>query len=106
MATLLAHSSSIDWLSKHRAMHTDNEIRKRLLSLASARQGGATLCPSEVARTLSDDWRALMSTVREVADELITEGVMECTQRGRVIPSAVLAKGPIRLRLRRVSSAD
>jgi hypothetical protein len=82
------------------------ELRERLLSLASARQGEATFCPSEVARSLSDDWRALMPAVREVADQLIAEGVMECTQRGRVIPSAVLAKGPIRLRLRRVSSAD
>ena len=87
-------------------MNTDSEIRHSLLSLASARQGEATFCPSEVARSLSDDWRALMPAVREVADELITEGVMECTQRGRVIPSAVLAKGPIRFRLRRVSSAD
>jgi hypothetical protein len=82
------------------------ELRERLLSLASARQGEATFCPSEVARSLSDDWHALMPAVREVADQLIAEGVMECTQRGRVIPSAVLAKGPIRLRLRRVSSAD
>jgi len=82
------------------------ELRERLLSLASARQGEVTLCPSELARSLSDDWRAVMPSVREVADQLIAEGVMECTQRGRVIPSAVLAKGPIRLRLRRVSSAD
>ncbi|MFZ4594494.1 MAG: DUF3253 domain-containing protein [Verrucomicrobiaceae bacterium] len=82
------------------------ELRERLLSLASARQGEATLCPSEVARSLSDDWRSLMPAVREVADQLIAEGAMECTQLGRVISSAVLAKGPIRLRLRRVSSAD
>ena len=86
----------MDWL----------ELRERLMSLACARQGEATFCPSEVARSLSDDWRALMPAVREVADQLIAEGVMECTQRGRVVPSAVLAKGPIRLRLRRVSSAD
>ena len=106
MATLLAHFSSVDWLSKHNAMNTENEIRQRLLSLASARQGEATFCPSEVARSLGDDWRGLMPLVREVADELMAEGVIECSQRGRIIPSATQAKGPIRLRLRRVSTAD
>ena len=82
------------------------EMRTRLLSLAALRCGDATLCPSEVARSLCDDWRTLMPLVREVADELIAEGVIECTQRGHVIPSASQAMGPIRLRLRRVSSTD
>ncbi|MEO0665504.1 MAG: DUF3253 domain-containing protein, partial [Pseudomonadota bacterium] len=43
---------------------TDEEIRAALLSLAAAR-APKTFCPSEVARALADDWRPLMTRVRE-----------------------------------------
>lgn len=64
-------------------MTQDKEIRHALLELAAARGDGATFCPSEVARKLSDDWRPLMPKVREVAAELIDEGQLVCTQRGK-----------------------
>ncbi|MDQ6809741.1 MAG: DUF3253 domain-containing protein [Verrucomicrobiota bacterium] len=58
-----------------------------------------TFCPSEVAREIQpDDWRGLMGEVREVAQELVDEQKLDCTQAGRGI-SPLAAKGPIRLAL-------
>ena len=71
-------------------------IRAAILDLALRRGRGKSLCPSEVAKTLAADWRALMPEVREVA-----AGMPEivATQAG-VEVDPVTARGPIRLRLR------
>lgn len=70
-----------------------------------AERGEKTICPSEVARAVFSDeeWREQMDAVREVAQTLIERGVIEATQKGKVIKSAVDAHGPIRLRKRRKS---
>ncbi|HEY6918707.1 MAG TPA: DUF3253 domain-containing protein [Tabrizicola sp.] len=71
-------------------------IRQAILDLALQRGRGKSLCPSEVAKALDADWRALMPEVRKVA-----AGMPEilATQRG-VEVDPVAARGPIRLRLR------
>jgi hypothetical protein len=71
-------------------------IRQAILDLALQRGRGKSLCPSEVAKALDTDWRALMPEVRKVA-----AGMPEilATQRG-VEVDPVAARGPIRLRLR------
>ena len=74
---------------------TDDDIRAALLSLAEARAPG-TLCPSEVARALSADWRALMPAVRGVAAALQGSGAIVVTQKGQPV-DPLTAKGPIRL---------
>ncbi len=66
-------------------------IRQRL----QARAPGS-ICPSEVARGLAEDWRPLMARVREVAAGM-TE--VEATRAGEPVDAA-RARGPIRLRLR------
>ncbi|MFC5458027.1 DUF3253 domain-containing protein [Prosthecobacter fluviatilis] len=71
-------------------------IRECLLRLAACRGEGATYCPSEAARQLSHDWRPLMQPVREVAAELVDEGLLVCTQKG-VPADPLAARGPIRL---------
>ncbi|WP_395753096.1 DUF3253 domain-containing protein [Prosthecobacter sp.] len=71
-------------------------IRECLLRLAAGRSEGATYCPSEAARQLSREWRPPMQRVREVAAELVDEGLLVCTQKG-VVADPVAAKGPIRL---------
>ncbi len=72
---------------------TDDDIRGAILRLTAAR---ASVCPSEVARDLAADWRALMPRVREVAAGMPEVAV---TQRGvEVDPRA--ARGPVRLRSR------
>jgi hypothetical protein len=71
----------------------DADIRRKILELL---EPGKTICPSDAARSLAEDWRPLMDPVRRVArgmDEI------EITQKGRVVDPGA-ARGPIRLRLR------
>lgn len=75
---------------------TEAAIRKTLIELAGERAEGATFCPSEVARRLSEHWRPLMPQIREVAADLVREGRLICTQRGKPTNPRD-AKGPIRL---------
>ena len=80
-----------------------DKVRKLITALASDRAPSKSLCPSEVARCLSDDWRPLMETVRRVAAEMpdiiATQGGKIATQGGKEV-DPITAKGPIRLRLR------
>lgn len=71
-------------------------IRAAILDLALRRGRGKSLCPSEVAKALAADWRALMPEVREVA-----AGMPEIVAtQGGVEVDPVTARGAIRLRLR------
>ena len=72
---------------------TDDAIAAAVAAMADAR-APRTLCPSEVARRLTDDWRPLMRDVRRVAAAM--PGI-EATQGG-VPVDPVSARGPIRLR--------
>ena len=74
------------------ARPTDTEIAAVLRALAEALGADKTFCPSEAARRLSDDWRALMPDVRRVAAEMHLRG----TQKGVEI-DIITAQGPIRL---------
>ncbi|MEO1525235.1 MAG: DUF3253 domain-containing protein [Planctomycetota bacterium] len=79
---------------------SDDQIRDCILELCRARGPHKTICPSEVARNLdAEDWRALMGRVRDQAEMLVRAGLIEVTQKGRVIVITD-AKGPIRLRFR------
>jgi hypothetical protein len=73
------------------------DARAAILALLDERDPGLTICPSEVARALSDDWRPLMDEVRSAAAGLVTEGRVEVTQGGEVVDLASV-RGPIRLR--------
>ncbi len=72
----------------------DAEIAEVLMRLARERGAGASFCPSEAARAMSQDWRALMRDVRRVAATL----PLRATQGG-VTVDPLCARGPIRLRL-------
>jgi len=83
-----------------RSEATDGKIESCILALLHARARDASICPSDVARSLAEDWRPLMEPVREAARRLVARGALEITQGGRrVDPSH--ARGPIRLRLPR-----
>jgi hypothetical protein len=74
----------------------EERIRAAILDLALRRGRAKSLCPSEVAKALSEDWRPLMPEVRAVAavmPEIIA------TQRKQMVDPAT-ARGPIRLRLK------
>jgi hypothetical protein len=79
----------------------EREIEAQLLALLGARREAASICPSDVARTLSSDearWRALMPAVRAVAARLAESGVIRITQGETTVPPAQIDNGPIRLR--------
>ena len=71
-------------------------VRAAILDLALQRGRAKSLCPSEVAKALAEDWRPLMPDVRAVAAAMPE---IVATQGG-VEVDPVAARGPIRLRLR------
>ncbi|MFP4305055.1 DUF3253 domain-containing protein [Rhodosalinus sp.] len=73
---------------------SDAKIAETLMALARARGPGKSFCPSEAARALAEDWRALMPEVRRVAADL----PLRATQKGQSV-DPVTAHGPIRLHL-------
>jgi hypothetical protein len=76
----------------------DTALEQSVLALLDARARGATICPSEAARAVGgDDWRPLMEPARAAARRLVARGMVEITQRGRVVDGST-AKGPIRVR--------
>ncbi|MGY4515447.1 DUF3253 domain-containing protein [Lysobacter sp. HA18] len=83
-------------------MTDDATIRETIVALLSARSATASICPSEVARSLAGDdaWRAAMPDVRRVAATLSETRVLLVTQGEQVLPSAsvLMAAGPVRLR--------
>ena len=76
------------------------DARDTTLELLSARAPGATICPSEVARTLvaadapSEDWRNAMPAVHDAVDRLLKEGLVRLTWKGK---SLTTRKGPYRI---------
>ena len=79
---------------------SEKEISRVIENLLAVRGTGKSICPSEAARKLAtdDEWRMLMEPVREVARYLARQGVVEFTQRGKVVDPDN-HKGPVRLRL-------
>jgi hypothetical protein len=77
---------------------TDAEIERAIRALLEARDPGRTICPSDAARALDDDFRPLMEPVRRVARDMVARGELEVTQKGRVVDLDT-ARGAIRLRL-------
>lgn len=60
------------------------------LALLAAREPGATLCPSEVARSLAarqgeQDWRAGMAAVHAAVDHLVAAGMVRLSWKGRAL---------------------
>ncbi|PEN11169.1 S-adenosylmethionine tRNA ribosyltransferase [Longibacter salinarum] len=79
-------------------MPDESTIRSTILDLLSSRDPDASICPSEAARAVFDDWREHMDDVREVATEMQQDGLIYATQ-GEERVDIGEASGPIRLRL-------
>jgi hypothetical protein len=78
-----------------------NTIKAKIEELVQGVGNDKSICPSQVARALSKtDWPEIMPLVRRCADELQAKGTIQITQRGKTIPSAEKATGPIRLKMR------
>ncbi|PPU68485.1 DUF3253 domain-containing protein [Xanthomonas pisi] len=77
----------------------DAQIAALIRHLLAQRRPEQSICPSEVARALSEDaavWRELMPQVREVAEAVARTGVVRVTQQGRTVQLPDV-RGPIRL---------
>ena len=78
--------------------HSDAAIEAALRGLLEAR-APKSLCPSEVARSLSADereWRALMPAVRAVAVRLAHTGTLAITRKGHPLAPDTINGGPVR----------
>jgi hypothetical protein len=73
------------------------EIEATIEDLLAKRAEGRTICPSEAARALADDWRPLMEEVRQTAYAMADDGRLQVTQKGEVVDGRA-ARGAIRLR--------
>jgi hypothetical protein len=82
----------------NRKQPTRADAETAILGIAMERGAGRTLCPSEAARALDQDWRPLMPLVREAAASLCADGRIAVTQRGAPV-DPLAARGPIRLGL-------
>lgn len=70
------------------------DARFATLSLLARRASGATVCPSEVARSIAPDWRGAMPCVHAAVDVLVRDGLVRLSWRGK--PMA-MRSGPYRI---------
>lgn len=89
-----------DACRRGRLSDLDRAIEKKLVEMLVARGMSASICPSEVARALADEWEPLMEPVRMAARRMVARGEAEITQKGSVVDPST-ARGPIRVRLPR-----
>jgi hypothetical protein len=75
------------------------DARAATLALLAGRADGATICPSEVARTIASaagraDWRGEMGAVHAAVDGLAAQGLVRLNWKGREMP---VRQGPYRI---------
>jgi len=88
---------------------TDDELTETILRLAAERGDGRTLGPMDVARALGGDhpdgWGPLMQPIRRVAVQLMKDGRLLITRKGRPVDPDDF-RGVYRLRLPGRDGAD
>lgn len=77
---------------------TPDRARTAVLTLLSRRNLGATVCPSEVAREIASGdkraWRLAMPLVHDAADQLLDQGLIRLSWKGRKLSAR---SGPYRI---------
>lgn len=73
------------------------QIEAEILAKTTERGFEKSICPSEVARSLAEEWRPLMHMVRQAAVALAQAGKIEILRKGKPIDPATI-HGVIRLR--------
>ena len=79
-----------------------HQCKKAIIAHLEKRAYGATVCPSEVARSLAEtsslsEWRKLMPVVHAAVDDLITQGTVQIGWKGKPLEQR---DGPYRIRWR------
>ncbi len=88
----------------HGLRDIDIMLEKIIMDILQSSKTGASICPSQAARTLVEDddenrWRALLEPARRAARRLVHQGKISIMQRGKIVDPSKF-KGPIRLRLK------
>lgn len=83
--------------SSRRITPQDRRLEAALVELLGARDPGASICPSEVARAEAASWRPLLEHARRAGRRLASTGIVQFTQGGRVVDPG-RARGPVRIR--------
>lgn len=79
---------------------TQESVSRAVLAALAQRSASATVCPSEVARSLAsarstpEEWRDLMPVVHSAVDELLGQGAIELSWKGKPMP---VRSGPYRI---------
>lgn len=80
-----------------------DDPRIAALELLDRRSDQATICPSEVARAIASKagadptgqaWRAMMPVVHAAIDQMVDDGLIELSWKGKSMPSR---SGPYRI---------
>lgn len=79
---------------------TDTEIRDEILRLLLMVPRDATICPTEVARSLRPQWKQWLPLIREVAIEMTRENEIVAVQQDVVVDLETV-KGPVLFKLAR-----
>ncbi len=91
-----------DSCRRHKPGATDAALEEAILRLLRERGAGKTICPSEAARAVAGEdralWDPLMEPARQAARRLVAKNVIDILQGGHIVDGST-AKGPIRLRL-------
>jgi Protein of unknown function (DUF3253) len=77
---------------------SEDAIRGEILRQLFSGGPGHTICPTDVGRAIADPWREHMDLIRDVANHMAIDGLIEIVQRGQVVDGEV-SSGPVRLRL-------
>jgi hypothetical protein len=71
------------------------DARNAISTLLAARSREATICPSEVARSLcAPDWRDAMPGVHAAVDQLVAQGAIRLSWKGQALAERA---GPYRI---------
>lgn len=70
--------------------------RKAAMAFLAERQEGKTVCPSEIARAMTQghNWRDAMPQVHEAIDALLVEGSVQLSWKGEIMTER---SGPYRI---------
>jgi Protein of unknown function (DUF3253) len=78
----------------------DSALRSGILQSLKSRDRGKSICPSEIARALSDDkdWHRLMPRIRKALIHLLREQRVIVTRGTTVLRVDEMRGGPTRIR--------
>ena len=86
-----------DACRRQRLDPTDEALEATILLLLDQRARTASICPSEAARAVAEEWQPLMERARMACRRLCARGLVEITQHGSVVDPSDF-RGPIRVR--------